>query len=198
MTDTNFFDEYITKINDAARGVDDSEVFMAFSVLLDAYRNNVPIYVIGNGGSAAISEHFACDHTKGIQHDTHLTSKVISLASNAPLMLAISNDYSFEDVFAKQVEYLKDTPGVLLAISSSGNSPNIVKALKQAREQGWKTLAFIGFDGGKIYRGDLADYMVRVNTYNYGVVEDVHQMLMHALAQKIRTNMATDPSNLKL
>lgn len=176
-------------------------------LLLNRVRNSIllcserkyPILTIGNGGSAAIGDHWSCDHTKGIRGDTDLTPNIRNLGSNMSLMTAIANDISYDEVFSEQINYCQDEYALVVAISSSGSSPNIVKGLKKARDKKYGTLAFVGFNGGTIVKENLADYVIHVKSNNYGIVEDCHQMLMHIIAQDIRKKYTTkDISELKL
>jgi D-sedoheptulose 7-phosphate isomerase/D-glycero-D-manno-heptose 1,7-bisphosphate phosphatase len=190
--------EYKKMIDEALDATDEVAVDGALRELLWAATYRKPVLVFGNGGSAAIAEHFSCDHTKGVWHDTNLKSCVHSLSSNLPLITAIANDYSYEDVFSKQIEYCSAPAAVVVAISSSGNSPNIIQALKTAEAKGYVTIAMVGFDGGVVVRENLAWKTIHVPSNNYGVVEDCHQIIMHMMAQKIRTENAVHPGKLKL
>lgn len=178
--------EYQNKINEALDTVDETKLEKIRDLLVLCADESWPVLTVGNGGSAAIADHWSCDHTKGVRQDVDKTPNVRNLASNMSLMTAIANDISYDEVFSKQIEYSQDSHAAILAISSSGSSPNIVKALKKAREKDFSTIAFVGFDGGTIVKEDLADYIIHVKYNNYGVVEDCHQMLMHMLAQDIR------------
>jgi phosphoheptose isomerase len=139
------------------------------------------VYVAGNGGSASIANHLTCDWMKG----THVTGKpalkVHSLGSNGTLLTAIANDFGFEESFAHQVELLGEAGDLLVLISSSGNSANIVRALEVARLKRMKIIGLTGFTGGKLK--ELCDVSLHVPVHNYGIVEDTHQSLMHCLAQ---------------
>jgi D-sedoheptulose 7-phosphate isomerase len=146
------------------------------------YRNN--IYTIGNGASASIAQHWACDYTKGCKKGG-LRPRVISLAANIPLMTAISNDISYDDVYSFQLDALGQEGDVLVAISSSGNSPNVVKAIETAKLLKMKTIALTGFDGGKAR--ELADISLHVDINEYEAAEDVHQAIMHMIAKYMRT-----------
>jgi phosphoheptose isomerase len=183
-----FFDVYTSGVTEALSKIDRASVSQAHRVILQYAREQSPIYVFGNGGSASLSEHFSCDHTKGVRHDTKLKSNIISLASNMALITAIANDYSYDEIFSKQIEAFPDNRGLAIAISASGNSKNIVRALRVAGEKGLETMAFVGFDGGYIMDYEMADYVVYVPSHNYGIVEDCHQILMHSIAQTIRSN----------
>lgn len=148
------------------------------------------IFVCGNGGSAAIADHLTCDHGKGIWHDTGDVAPVHSLCSTTPLLTAIANDYDYTQVFSKQIDMLMDrrNENLLIAISSSGNSPNIVAAIEHALEKNSRVIALVGFDGGLIkQKFSPCATIIHVNSNNYGVVEDCHQSIMHILAQTIRS-----------
>jgi D-sedoheptulose 7-phosphate isomerase len=156
----------------------------AAATLDAAIRARRMIYACGNGGSAAISGHLLCDFLKGIQTDTKLLPRVVSLASHLELITAIANDIAYEEIFAYQLRTMAAPGDVLITISSSGNSENIVRAIDWARQNGVATIAMTGFTGGR--SGKLADVVLHVEAENYGVVEDIHQSLMHALAQYLR------------
>ena len=173
------------------RSVDPAQLSYASDVLLTAYRQKQQVFVCGNGGSATISAHFECDHLKGVHRDTGLSPRVRTLSGNLGLLTAIANDFSYDDVFAFPLARLADPGDVLVAISSSGNSPNIIKAIEEANVRGLTTVAFTGFDGGRARQ--LARICVHVDVHNYGVVEDIHQGLMHVLGQYIRqSRMSAD------
>jgi len=191
--------EYQQMINDALNTVDEVELTKVMNVLTYCAIHRHPILTIGNGGSAAIADHWSCDHTKGVGEDTDFTPNTRNLGCNMSLMTAIANDFSYDEVFSKQIKYAQDDYAVVLAISSSGNSPNIIKGLKQAKEENFGTIAFVGFGGGAVVKENLADQIIHVKCDNYGVVEDCHQILMHVLAQNIRKMYANKPcSSLKL
>jgi D-sedoheptulose 7-phosphate isomerase len=182
-----FFDVYASGITEAMSKIDRFKISEAIKVIEMYAKEQSPIYVFGNGGSASLSEHFSCDHTKGVRHDTPLQSNIISLASNMALITAIANDYSYDEIFSKQLEAFPNNRGLAIAISASGSSKNIVKGLRTAGQKGLETMAFVGFDGGQVVDYELADYIVHVPSDNYGIVEDCHQILMHSIAQAIRS-----------
>lgn len=193
-----YFEFYQEKIAEALNSVCRESLKKVYDELIDAFSNGIPLLVCGNGGSAAISEHFSCDHTKCIQVDTELKSFVIPLASNVSMITAIANDISYDEIFSKQIEWF-DFHAIVLVISSSGNSPNILKALEVAKKKNMKTIAFVGFDGGKVVENKLADIILHIDSKNYGIVEDCHQSLMHILAQYLRLSFTkNDVSKIKL
>ena len=149
------------------------------------------MFSCGNGGSAAIANHVQCDHVKNVRATTDLTPRVLSLSTNVELLTAIANDMGYENVFSYQLQSQSGPGDVLMAVSSSGRSPNIVQALTWARDHGLRTIAITGFDGRPAR--DLAEVSVHVDCTNYGVIEDLHQAIMHALAQYIRqSRMSTE------
>jgi D-sedoheptulose 7-phosphate isomerase len=163
----------------------DLAAFDRAAAMLDAaIRARRMIYACGNGGSSAISGHLLCDFLKGIQTDTKLLPRVVSLASHLELITAIANDIAYDEVFAYQLRTMAAPGDVLITISSSGNSENIVRAIDWARQNGVATIAMTGFSGGRSAK--LADIDLHVTAENYGIVEDIHQSMMHALAQYLR------------
>lgn len=185
---------YFEQYAHAAATLDRDALRRAGELVGEVIAKGGAIYSCGNGGSAAIANHLACDCLKGIRTGTALRPKVFSLSTTVELITAIANDISYDDVFAFQLDSLGQPGDLLIAISSSGSSPNIVKALKLAKEKGLKTLAFTGFGGGESAK--IADVSLHVQAENYGVVEDVHQSLMHLLAQYTRHRSLDDPASL--
>lgn len=189
------FNQYFMTV----KGILDGLNRQNLDVALSAIQSSTRLFICGNGGSAASADHWVCDYMKGINEDTVAfpSAKAISLTSNGPLVTAIANDIGYDQVFAKQLEYYKPNgTDVLLCLSVSGNSPNILAALYKAKTIGMKSIAFTGCDGGK--SGDICDYHVNVPSSNYGIVEDVHMMILHAISQQIRYLNASNRSKLKL
>ena len=185
---------YFEQYSHAAATLDQAALRRAGELVGEVISKGGTIYSCGNGGSAAIANHLACDCLKGIRAGTAIRPRVCSLSTTVELITAIANDISYDDVFSYQLDSLGQPGDLLIAISSSGSSPNIVKALKLAKEKGLKTLAFTGFGGGESAK--VADVSLHVQAENYGVVEDVHQSLMHLLAQYTRHRNLTDPATL--
>jgi len=147
-----------------------------------------------HGGSAAISEHFVCDFLKGSSTGTDISPVIYSLSSNVPTLTAVANDIDYESVFSFPLERYGEKGDILICVSSSGNSPNIVKAIKTAKTLGMISVSFVGFSGGKAR--DESDYSIHIPNENYGVVEDTHHSLMHILAQYVRIKSLTDEDDL--
>ena len=182
---------YFDQMSRAAASIDDTKLHEAAGILGVALDRRAAVYVCGNGGSAAISNHFVCDHLKGVQTDTNLLPRIISLVSNIETITAVANDISYDDVFVYQLATFAEPGDVLVTVSSSGDSENVVRAVPWARKNSCKTISMTGFGGGRTR--ELADVNLHVEGDNYGIVEDVHQSLMHILAQFLRLQrMDTD------
>jgi D-sedoheptulose 7-phosphate isomerase len=174
---------YRAEIVRAWQSVDLAAFDRAAAMLDAAIRDRRMIYVCGNGGSAAIADHLLCDVLKGAQTDTALRPKVVSLAQLV-LLTAIANDIAYEEVFVYPLRTMAAAGDLLITISASGNSENIVRAVEWARANGLGTIAMTGFSGGR--SAPLAEVNLHVEADNYGIIEDIHQSLMHGLAQYLR------------
>ncbi len=169
----------------------------AADTICKAIKERRNIYTIGNGASAAIAQHWACDYTKGSsqldpENGNFLKVRVHSLAANIPLMTAISNDISYDEVYAYQIERLGNPGEVLITISSSGNSPNIVRAIEAAIAEKMHVITLTGFDGGKSKELALKYFHgtnLHVDCSEYEAAEDCHQAIMHMIAKYIRKTM---------
>jgi D-sedoheptulose 7-phosphate isomerase/D-glycero-D-manno-heptose 1,7-bisphosphate phosphatase len=182
---------YVAELARTFGTVDLGEIRRAADILTAAYTRDAVVFSCGNGGSASIANHLQCDHVKGIRNGTDLTPRVVSLSTNVELLTAIANDLSYDAVFEYQLQSQARPGDVLIAVSSSGRSPNIVRALDWARANGMQTIALTGFEGGAARR--TAGVSVHVDSTNYGVIEDAHQACMHLLAQYVRqSRMSTD------
>jgi phosphoheptose isomerase len=181
---SSYYEAYFEEFARAASLIDPDAVDRVANILLEAYTTGATVFSCGNGGSAAIANHLHCDHLKGVRTGTDLAPRVVSLSSSIELLTAIANDRSYEEIFTYQLESQSSPGDVLVAISSSGCSPNIVSALRWAAANGLRTIAFTGFAGGEARL--TADVAIHVDSANYGIVEDLHQAAMHAAAQYIR------------
>ena len=189
LSAASYFDAYARETARAARSIEPVALDRAAAILVEAYARGATVFSCGNGGSAAIANHMQCDHVKGIRNATDLAPRVMSLSANVELLTAIANDIAFENVFAYQLQSHAGAGDVLIAVSSSGRSTNIVRALTWARDHGLRTIALTGFDGGDARA--VADVAIHVDGTNYGIVEDLHQTIMHAWAQYIRQSRMT-------
>ena len=179
-----YCDDYLAQLARAGGSIDHDKLAAAGDILNQAFERGAWLYVCGNGGSAAIANHLLCDFAKGIQTDTELLPRVISLSANLELITAIANDIAFEDCFVYQLRTAARPGDVLLTISSSGDSENVVRAVEWAGANEVQSIALTGFDGGRSAR--LAAVNIHVTGDNYGVVEDTHQSIMHIFSQYLR------------
>ena len=178
-----YLHDYAGRLQGALAGVDGEALDRACRLIVSAAEGGRRIYAIGNGGSAAIADHLCCDWVKGTHTRDHPNIDTISMVSNVALYSAIANDFGFEQVFSRQVQFVGRAGDVLVAISSSGNSPNIIAGVEAAATAGMRTIGLSGFDGGKLRAA--ADIALHVDVHNYGIVEDAHQALMHVIAQYV-------------
>ncbi len=181
---SDFTKVYFETLAKTAGTLDVAAMDQAAALLSAAYLARKTVYACGNGGSAAISNHLHCDHLKGVQTDTNLKPRIISLSSNLETLTAIANDISYDDVFSYQLKTMAEAEDVLITVSSSGDSENVVKAATWARDHGLHVIAMTGFTGGRTAK--LAHVNLHVDGDNYGIIEDIHQSLMHILAQYVR------------
>lgn len=156
--------------------------------LLECYDRGGTVFLVGNGGSAATASHFACDLSKGTRSDILPRFRVVALTDNVPLMTAWGNDDSFDRIFAEQLTALVRSGDVVLAISASGNSPNVLEAMRAARAAGAVTIAWTGPSGGQV--AELVDSVVRVPAETIEGVEDGHMVMAHALTRYLRARLA--------
>ncbi|MEQ8409967.1 MAG: SIS domain-containing protein [Erythrobacter sp.] len=191
---STYADEYFERLAEASKTIDRNAVEEAARLIAETTHDGRRIYCCGNGGSAAISNHLVCDCVKGIRTDSTLRPQVVSLSSNIEIITAIGNDIGYDKIFRYQLESLAGAGDLLIVISSSGGSPNIVEAVEWARENGVASIAMTGFSGGQAR--ELADISLHVEAENYGIIEDLHQSLMHLLAQYSRQKHICDTAKL--
>ncbi len=159
--------------------------------LYSAYRHDKQVFVVGNGGSASTASHMACDLAKNTLSGNRPRFRVMSLTDNVALMSALANDTGYEHVFKEQLVNLVRTGDVLIVLSGSGNSANVLEAMRYARERSATVIAFLGFDGGAAVA--LADHVIVAPTEDYGLIEDVHLILNHALTSYFRSRLEHEP-----
>lgn len=172
-------DKYISHLQDVLGRLNLEDVKRSIDTIMEAYNADKQIFVIGNGGSASTASHLACDLGKGTSIEGKQRFRVISLTDNVATMTAWSNDVSYEDVFTEQLKNLVRPKDVVIGISASGNSENIIRAMQHAADIGCKTIGWSGFGGGKLAK--ICDVNVIVDSDKYGPVEDVHLILNHIL-----------------
>jgi D-sedoheptulose 7-phosphate isomerase len=169
---------YLGYVQSVLQRIDAVEIGRFIGTILEARERGSTIFFIGNGGSAATASHFANDLSIGT-NEYDKPFRAISLTDNVPLITAIGNDFGYEEIFVRQIRVLGKRGDVVVAISASGNSPNLLRAFEFAREAGIKTVAITAFDGGKMKA--IADEGIHVITglKEYGPAEDAHMVLDH-------------------
>jgi phosphoheptose isomerase len=180
----SFIDDYYQRFIEALTSFDRGRLEQVAGIFEEVSARGGTLWVAGNGGSAAISDHTTCDTTKGTHVEGHPPVRSVSLTANGPMLTAIGNDISYDEVFRQQLVYYLGDEDAVLVVSSSGNSPNVVNACAYAKERGVPTIAFVGFSGGKL--AEMADVVVHVAADNYGICEDAHQSFIHVVTQYLR------------
>tara|TARA_B100001564_G_scaffold10372_1_gene8585 strand:+ start:70 stop:648 length:579 start_codon:yes stop_codon:yes gene_type:complete len=177
----SFFENYISTLESSIKNSNLVSIEKAALKIYETVKKKKTIFVCGNGGSAAIANHYICDYLKFLRQHSNLKPKVISLSSNLETITAISNDFSYDQVFRYQAESLFEKNDLLIVISSSGNSKNVKEVVKFSKKKGVKVIGFSGFDGGYLKKN--SDISVHVEANNYGISEDSHHILMHVILQ---------------
>lgn len=181
MDFTKEINEYYDREKAAIDALDRDEINLAMNALLDAYDRGATVYVFGNGGSAATASHMVCDFNKGTCLELDRKFKFVCLNDNVPIMMAIANDDSYENIFYYQLQDRLKPEDLVLAISGSGNSHNVVKAVEYAKKVGAKVIAMTGYSGGKIRA--MADYFLHVPVDDMQITEDLHMGFDHMIMQ---------------
>jgi D-sedoheptulose 7-phosphate isomerase len=181
---SEFVDDYYQRFARTLQTFDKAPLAEVLAVFDAVRERGGTIWVAGNGGSAAISDHTVCDVSKGTHVEDALPMRSVSLAANGAMLTALANDLSYDQVFRQQLKYYLKPGDAVLLVSSSGNSPNVVQACEYANSMGAPTIAFVGFTGGKL--AELAKHVVWIQVENYGIVEDTHQSLIHVLTQYLK------------
>lgn len=186
-----FISEYFEELKKILSRVNKKDIEEITEIIHKAYLNERTIFILGNGGSASTASHFACDLGKGTLSKVYDINekrfRVVSLTDNIATISAYANDLSFDDVFIQQLRNLVHKGDVVIAITGSGNSKNVVKAVKYARDCGAITIGLLGFDGGRVKK--LLDRCVIIPSDHYGRIEDVHLILEHMITDYLRTKI---------
>lgn len=184
----NYLEHYSSALKGAMDAFSPSEFEGIISILAEAYKNDRQVFIAGNGGSAASANHFVCDFGKNAVpfQSGKRRFRIISVSDNVEKITAVGNDISFEDIFSFQLANLMNEGDVLIAVSASGNSPNVVKACEFAKTKKAKIIALAGFDGGKI-RG-LADVSMTAALQSYEQIEDIHLVILHMIVYYLKSH----------
>ncbi len=181
-------DEYLGRLRAAVDGLPRDRMNELGETLLRAYRNNKQVFLLGNGGSSSTASHMAADLAKNTIGPNMKRFRIVSLNDNAAIMTALANDLGYENVFSEQLTNLVQAGDVLIVVSASGNSPNVLKAMRYARSRSADVVGLLGFDGG--VASELADIPLIVPSDHYGVVEDVHLIVNHILVDYFKVRLA--------
>ncbi|MBN1158064.1 MAG: SIS domain-containing protein [Bacteroidales bacterium] len=177
------FRTYFSNVAGALEKIDIRSVETLVGLLMEARDRGNTIFLFGNGGSASTASHVTGDFIKGISYQLDKRFRVICLNDNIPGMMAISNDLSYDEVFVEQLRALMQKDDLVIGISGSGNSTNIVKALEYARGAGGRTVAFCGYSGGAASR--IAGHRIHIPVNDMEITEDVHIIIFHAVKQML-------------
>ncbi|MGD9900267.1 MAG: SIS domain-containing protein [Calditrichaceae bacterium] len=185
-----FYQSYIEELITNLKSINFDDLQRVFEMLRTAVEKNQAVYIFGNGGSAVTASHFACDLGKGTITDFKNGKRfhVVSLTDNVAWFTAIANDISYDDIFVEQLKNYLIKDDLVIGISASGNSPNVLKAIEYANGQGAQTIGLVGFGGGKLK--ELAHDSLVVPSRNYGVAEDFHLIIEHILTQYLKKELA--------
>jgi D-sedoheptulose 7-phosphate isomerase len=168
------------------------ELESLIQLLESAYTEGRRVFVVGNGGSAATASHMACDLAKTVlgpaPQRVERRFRIMALTDNVPLITAYGNDIEYASVFSEPLRNLAERGDILIAISASGNSANIVEAVAAARTLSLKTVGLLGFDGGEV--GTMVDTAIIIPSDNYGYVEDLHMILVHIITDYFKRRLA--------
>lgn len=173
----NLLDTYRMELIEHIQKIDTKQFQAMIDILLYAYREDKQIFMLGNGGSAATANHFVCDFGKNAVQGDKRRFRILSLSDNIEKITALGNDIAFEEIFRQQMINLMNEGDVVIAISASGNSPNVVRALEYAREKKARVISLAGFQGGKIK--DLSEVCLVAEMSSYERIEDLHLILLH-------------------
>lgn len=180
----NQIETYVSSMHEVLDSLDVELIEAAVALLAEARVHGRQVFVMGNGGSASTASHFACDLTKNTRISGKISMRVIALTDNMALLSALANDEGYENVFAEQVASLMRPGDLLIAISTSGRSPNVLRAVKLSKQFEAKTIGLTGFDGGELAQS--VDLNLQVKSNSIEQIEDVHLMLGHMLTVALR------------
>lgn len=181
--------DYLETVKKVATSIDIYKLLKIEKIIYSKILSNKKIFICGNGGSASVANHFLCDFNKGIKMSSNykLKPKIISLSANLEIILAIANDISFKKIFTHQLENYYSKGDVVITLSCSGSSDNILDVLDFCKKKNIFSISFTGFASKKIQK--KSNINIDINVKNYGISEDFFQIIMHMLSQSIRTKL---------
>ncbi|MEW5976932.1 MAG: SIS domain-containing protein [Acidobacteriota bacterium] len=185
----NFIDAYIQKTQQALSKIPSKQLCETILLLFKAWKSGSQVFIFGNGGSASTASHMANDLSKATIVPGKPRMRVIALTDNISMITAWANDAAYEDIFKEQLENLLQPGDVIVAISAGGNSPNVLRAIEFARQQGAVTIGWTGLSGGRLK--DAVDHCVQAPTDDVGMVESIHLVLDHLITVELRMCIQT-------
>ncbi len=177
-----FSESYKQQLIETIQSIDTRKVDQAIEWFDEARASNKHIFVCGNGGSASTASHFACDVVKGASFQRESRFRILALTDSLATLTAYSNDVSYECVFVEQLKNFAGPGDIVMAISGSGNSPNVIQAVEYANKLGCRTIGLTGRDGGKL--GPLSQLNIHVPFHHMGRIEDAHLNICHMIAYR--------------
>lgn len=168
--------DYIQRVKGALDSIDVREIDAVIDVIRKAYEEERMVFIMGNGGSASTASHIACDLNKGAFPKRF---KVISLCDNIPSMLAIANDINYESIFVEQLKNFLRPGDVVMGISGSGNSRNVIRAIEYANQNGGITIGLCGYDGGELRK--ISMHTIHIKIDDMQITEDIHLVIGHIM-----------------
>jgi len=178
-----FASQYLIELSNILETFDFQQFERIVEMIMDSYDNEQYIFIMGNGGSGSTASHFACDINKGCCMDLEKKFKVICLNDNIPTMLALSNDVAYSAVFEEQLKNFLRKEDLVIGISGSGNSENVLAAIRYAGKKGAKTIGLSGYSGGKL--AGMVDVSFVVPVDDMQKIEDVHMIIVHMIMQAV-------------
>jgi D-sedoheptulose 7-phosphate isomerase len=183
-------ESYLTRLRSAVDSLPRDRLTDLGEMLYRTYRNQKQVFTVGNGGSASTASHMAADLAKNTISPNMRRFRVVSLSDNTAMLTAVANDQGYENVFSEQLINLVRPGDLLIAISASGNSPNVLNAINYAQAQSAEVAGIFGFSGGKA--AELSDLSIVVPCDHYGIVEDVHLIINHIVVDYFKARLADD------
>ena len=177
----SYLQDYKSRLIEILDLIDSSKLQQVITALIDAFKKGKTVYVVGNGGSAATASHMQADFSFFVRYFTKFRPKIIALTDNVPFITAVGNDTSFENIFVEQMTGKFIEGDILIAISASGNSSNLIKAAELANNLGGTSIAFVGFQGGKLNEVSKLSIYTPNPKGDYGPIEDTHMILNHVI-----------------
>ena len=187
MTISDYISEYLEMEKKTIESLNREELLSVVNAFLDVYEKEGTIYVFGNGGSASTASHMANDYNKGLNEFLDKKFRFVCLNDNVATLMSIANDISYEEVFRMQLRGKLEEKDLVVGISGSGNSMNVINAISYAKEMGVKTVGLCGYEGGKLKA--LSDVVLHVKLNNKQIVEDIHLIFNHLLMYVCQRHM---------